>query len=162
VAERRALAAGAQVVGGTPGRCATTSSAATCAPGGARVVLDEADEMLDMGFREELEAILEAAAGRSGARCCSPRRCRAPSRRSPSGTSATRSASRRGRGRAAPRHRVPRAADRAARDGAGGGERAPLLRRPRTLVFCRTRAAVARLHGNLAERGFSAVALSAS
>ena len=30
----------------------------------------------------------------------------------------------------------------------------------RTLVFCRTRAAVSRLHGNLVERGFAAVALS--
>lgn len=60
--ERRALNRGVHIVVGTPGRLVDhirrgsldmeTLSA---------VVLDEADEMLNMGFREELEHILEAA-----------------------------------------------------------------------------------------------------
>ena len=39
------------------------------------VVLDEADEMLDMGFAEDIEAILPRCP-RSGRPCCSRRRCR--------------------------------------------------------------------------------------
>ena len=60
--ERRNLAQGAHIVVGTPGRLRdhiergslnmTTMQA---------VVLDEADEMLDLGFRDDLEFILEAA-----------------------------------------------------------------------------------------------------
>ncbi|MFC3173643.1 DEAD/DEAH box helicase [Novosphingobium bradum] len=59
--ERRALYQGTHIVVGTPGRLrdhlergALDLSALRCA------VLDEADEMLDMGFREELEEILDA------------------------------------------------------------------------------------------------------
>jgi ATP-dependent RNA helicase DeaD len=59
--ERRALFGGVHVVVGTPGRLvdhltrkSLDLSAIDC------VVLDEADEMLDMGFREELETILDA------------------------------------------------------------------------------------------------------
>ena len=36
-------------------------------------MLDEADEMLDLGFREDLEFILDADARPSAARCCSRR-----------------------------------------------------------------------------------------
>src|ERR687890_522644 len=61
VAERRALAAGAQVVVGTPGRMRDHIERGNLRADAVRVVvLDEADEMLDMGFREELEAILDA------------------------------------------------------------------------------------------------------
>ena len=59
--ERRALSHGTHIVVGTPGRLkdheergALDLSAVRCA------VLDEADEMLDMGFREDLEALLDA------------------------------------------------------------------------------------------------------
>jgi ATP-dependent RNA helicase DeaD len=59
--ERRNLSYGAHIVVGTPGRLrdhlergALDLSALRCA------VLDEADEMLDMGFREDLEQILDA------------------------------------------------------------------------------------------------------
>jgi ATP-dependent RNA helicase DeaD len=59
--ERRALSQGAHIVVGTPGRLrdhlergALDLSALKTA------VLDEADEMLDMGFREDLEGILDA------------------------------------------------------------------------------------------------------
>jgi ATP-dependent RNA helicase DeaD len=60
--EARALAEGAHVVVGTPGRLRDHLDRGTLELADLRVlVLDEADEMLDMGFREELEAILDAA-----------------------------------------------------------------------------------------------------
>jgi ATP-dependent RNA helicase DeaD len=60
--EARALADGAHVVVGTPGRLLDHLRRKTLDLGSVRaLVLDEADEMLDMGFREELEAILAAA-----------------------------------------------------------------------------------------------------
>ncbi len=60
--EARALAAGAHLVVGTPGRLLDHHRRHTLDLSALRaLVLDEADEMLDMGFREELEAILAAA-----------------------------------------------------------------------------------------------------
>lgn len=60
-AERRTLAAGATIVVGTPGRLRDhLERGALDLSALAAVVLDEADEMLDMGFREELEEILDA------------------------------------------------------------------------------------------------------
>ncbi|MFP6775077.1 MAG: DEAD/DEAH box helicase [Alphaproteobacteria bacterium] len=60
--ERRALQRGAHIVVGTPGRLrdhierhSLNTAALKC------VVLDEADEMLDLGFRDDLEYILDAA-----------------------------------------------------------------------------------------------------
>lgn len=59
--ERRALYAGAHVVVGTPGRLVDHLTRKSLDLSAVRVViLDEADEMLDMGFRDELEAILQA------------------------------------------------------------------------------------------------------
>ena len=61
-AERRALERGAHIVVGTPGRLRDhieRSSFDTTAL--KAVVLDEADEMLDLGFRDDLEFILSAA-----------------------------------------------------------------------------------------------------
>ncbi|HET8539006.1 MAG TPA: DEAD/DEAH box helicase [Anaeromyxobacter sp.] len=59
--EARALADGAHVVVGTPGRLRDHLERGNLDLSSlAAVVLDEADEMLDMGFREELEAILDA------------------------------------------------------------------------------------------------------
>ena len=50
----------------------TTSAAARCGLGELQtVVLDEADEMLDMGFAEDIEAILDADARRRARPCCS-------------------------------------------------------------------------------------------
>ena len=49
-----------------PAACATISSAATSTSRRCKVVvLDEADEMLDLGFREDLEFILDATPGRA-------------------------------------------------------------------------------------------------
>ena len=60
--EQRALMAGAHIVVGTPGRLKDHLERGNLDLRSLRVaVLDEADEMLDMGFREDLEAILDAA-----------------------------------------------------------------------------------------------------
>ena len=60
--ERRALDRGAHIVVGTPGRLRDHIERGSLDTGAFRVVvLDEADEMLDLGFRDDLEYILEAA-----------------------------------------------------------------------------------------------------
>lgn len=59
--ERRALAQGAHMVVGTPGRLRDHLERGALDLSALKaVVLDEADEMLDMGFREDLEEILDA------------------------------------------------------------------------------------------------------
>lgn len=61
-AERRALERGAHIVVGTPGRiCDHIRRGALDLSALSVVVLDEADEMLDLGFREDLEFILQSA-----------------------------------------------------------------------------------------------------
>ena len=60
--ERRTLDRGAHIVVGTPGRLGDHIARGSFNTTGLKaVVLDEADEMLDLGFREELEFILDAA-----------------------------------------------------------------------------------------------------
>ncbi|QLF70828.1 DEAD/DEAH box helicase [Peteryoungia desertarenae] len=60
--ERRALERGAHIVVGTPGRLRDHITRGALDLSQLRaVVLDEADEMLDLGFREDLEFILEAS-----------------------------------------------------------------------------------------------------
>ncbi|AFL48670.1 ATP-dependent RNA helicase DeaD [Sinorhizobium fredii] len=60
--ERRALERGAHIVVGTPGRLCDHIRRDSLDTSALRaVVLDEADEMLDLGFREDLEFILEAS-----------------------------------------------------------------------------------------------------
>ncbi|MFA7441093.1 MAG: DEAD/DEAH box helicase [Sphingomonadaceae bacterium] len=59
--ERRALRSGAHIVVGTPGRLRDHLERGVLDLSALKaVVLDEADEMLDMGFREDLEQILDA------------------------------------------------------------------------------------------------------
>lgn len=61
--ERRALNHGAHIVVGTPGRLRDHLERGALDLSALRVaVLDEADEMLDMGFRDDLEEILDATA----------------------------------------------------------------------------------------------------
>jgi ATP-dependent RNA helicase DeaD len=55
------------VVVGTPGRMADHLRQETLEPGADVLVLDEADRMLDLGFREELDQIVSAA-GEEGSR----------------------------------------------------------------------------------------------
>jgi ATP-dependent RNA helicase DeaD len=159
--ERRTLHAGAQIVVGTPGRLRDHLECGALNLGSLRVaVLDEADEMLDMGFREDLEEILDAT----------------PEARRTMLFSAT-----------MPKP-IVQLAKRYQRDALRvttlGEERghgdinyqavtvAPadienavvnLLRfhdAPTAMLFCATRDSVRHLHANLVERGFSAVALS--
>ena len=60
--ERRALERGAHIVVGTPGRLRDHIERGSLDLSGIQaVVLDEADEMLDLGFAEDLEFILAAA-----------------------------------------------------------------------------------------------------
>jgi len=60
--EKRALDRGAHIVVGTPGRLRDHIERKSLDLSGLRAaVLDEADEMLDLGFREDLEFILGAA-----------------------------------------------------------------------------------------------------
>lgn len=60
--EKRALDRGAHIVVGTPGRLRDHIERGSLDLTGLRAaVLDEADEMLDLGFREDLEFILQSA-----------------------------------------------------------------------------------------------------
>ncbi|THH34369.1 DEAD/DEAH box helicase [Aliishimia ponticola] len=60
--ERRALERGAHIVVGTPGRLRDHIQRGSLDMSGLRaIVLDEADEMLDLGFREDLEFMLAEA-----------------------------------------------------------------------------------------------------
>ena len=60
--EQRALQGGCHIVVGTPGRLKDHLERGNLDLSALRVVvLDEADEMLDMGFREDLEEILDSA-----------------------------------------------------------------------------------------------------
>lgn len=62
----KALKRGAQIVVGTPGRVIDHLKRGTLKLDTLRmVVLDEADEMLNMGFREDLEEILSYSSGKS-------------------------------------------------------------------------------------------------
>ncbi|SNB62416.1 ATP-dependent RNA helicase DeaD [Arboricoccus pini] len=159
--EHRALAAGAHIVVGTPGRIRDHLERGKLDTSALRVVvLDEADEMLDLGFREDLEFILEGT----------------PASRRTLLFSATlarniitltkryqRDALRidtldRGQPHADIDYRavdvLPAETDAAIVN---------VLRfyeSPASLVFCATREAVRRLHMTLLDRGFSAVALS--
>ena len=160
-AEQKVLAAGCHIVVGTPGRLRDHLERGRLNLASLRAaVLDEADEMLDLGFREDLEFILDATP---------------PERRTLlfSATIAKEIAS------LARRYQSD-----ALRIDAGGGrephgdieyravtmaphdaERAAVnvlryFESRASLVFCATREGVRRLHGRLIERGFDAVALS--
>jgi ATP-dependent RNA helicase DeaD len=159
--ERRQLAAGAQIVVGTPGRLRDHLERGNLRVANLKtVVLDEADEMLDLGFREDLEFILETT----------------PHERRTLMFSATLP-----RGIVALAKRYQRDA---LRIDVSGAERAHedieyrairvapgdvghavvnllrLFEAPSALVFCNTRDAVRRLEATLSERGFSTVSLS--
>jgi ATP-dependent RNA helicase DeaD len=159
--ERRELAAGAHIVIGTPGRLRDHLERGALDVSKLKaVVLDEADEMLDLGFREDLEFILETT----------------PKERRTLLFSATMP-----KAIATLARRYQRDAMRIEVAGGESGHAdieykairvAPneiesvvvnLLRvadAPSALVFCNTREAVRHLHATLQERGFSAVLLS--
>jgi ATP-dependent RNA helicase DeaD len=159
--EQRMLRQGAHIVVGTPGRLRDHLERGNLVTTEMRaVVLDEADEMLDLGFREDLECILGAMP--------ETRRTLLFSATIPKGIAvlakrfqrdavriATTSATEAHgdieyRGLQIAPHEVERAVVNVLRYFEANG----------ALVFCSTRDAVRRLHGNLLERGFAVVALS--
>jgi ATP-dependent RNA helicase DeaD len=160
-AERRELARGAHIVVGTPGRLrdhlerrALKVSALKAA------VLDEADEMLDMGFREDLQFILETTPAE--------RRTLLFSATLPKAIVTLATHYQKDALRIATRSDTVGHADieyRAIRIAGNKIERAVvnLLRfmdPPSALVFCNTRNAVRHMEAQLTERGFACVALS--
>lgn len=160
-AEARRLAQGAHIVVGTPGRLRDhLERGALDATALRAVVLDEADEMLDMGFREDLEAILDATPAQRRTLLFSatlPAAITAMARRYQK--DAWRIALAAGaRGHADIEHRVVRVAPTETEHAVVN-----LLRyydSPTAMVFCATREAVRHLQASLQERGFGVVALS--
>jgi ATP-dependent RNA helicase DeaD len=159
--EQRELAAGAHIVVGTPGRlCDHLRRGRLDVSQLKAVVLDEADEMLDLGFREDMEFILKTTPD--------SRRTLLFSATLPRGIVAL------ARQYQRQAFRVEVAGDegghadieyRAIRIAAGDVEPAVVnvlrfFESPGTLVFCNTRQAVRHLQATLLERGFSVVALS--
>ncbi|HWH22764.1 MAG TPA: DEAD/DEAH box helicase, partial [Allosphingosinicella sp.] len=159
--ERRALSQGAHIVVGTPGRLRDHLERGALDLSALRVaVLDEADEMLDMGFREDLEEILDATP--EGRRtllfsATMPKPIVALARRyQRDALRISTIGEERGHGDIAYQAMAVAPAD---------IENAVvnLLRlheAESALLFCATRENVRRLHSSLIERGFSAVALS--
>jgi len=159
--EQRALADGAHIVVGTPGRIRDHLERGYLNLSELSVVvLDEADEMLDLGFREELEFILEAAPeGRRtllfsatiarGIALLARRFQRDAVRIDTTSHSEPHRDIEYRILRVAP-HDIDRAIVNVLR----------FFEAPGALVFCSTREAVRRLHGFLRDRGFSVVGLS--
>jgi ATP-dependent RNA helicase DeaD len=159
--ERRALSHGTHIVVGTPGRLRDhLERGALDLSNLAAVVLDEADEMLDMGFREDLEEILDATPSERRTLLFSatmPRPIVSLAKRYQRDAFqiSTMSAD---RGHGDISYQVVTVAPSDIENACVN-----LLRfhEPDTaILFCATREAVNRLHASLVERGFAAVALS--
>lgn len=159
--ERRTLYQGTHIVVGTPGRLRDHLERGALDLATLRfAVLDEADEMLDMGFRDDLEEILDATPG--------GRRTMLFSATLPKPIVAL-----------AKRYQTDALRISTVEDGQGHGDIAyqavtvspadienavvNLLRyheAETAMLFCATRDNVRHLHATLVERGFAAVALS--
>jgi ATP-dependent RNA helicase DeaD len=159
--ERRALGHGAQIVVGTPGRLRDHLERGALDLSKLQVaVLDEADEMLDMGFREDLEEILDATPAQRRTLLFSatmPRPIVALAKRyQKDALRISTVGDERGHGDIAYQAMVVAPAD----IEHGVVNLLRLHEAESALLFCATRENVRRLHSSLAERGFSAVALS--
>jgi ATP-dependent RNA helicase DeaD len=159
--EQHFLRNGVHIVVGTPGRlCDHLERGALTLAKIEAVVLDEADEMLDMGFREDLERLLGAAPAERRTLMFS---ATIPKDIATLAKKFQKNALRVATATEHERHRdieyiavpiIPRERDLAVVN---------LLRyhdAPGALVFCATRDGVTRLAANLSERGFSVAALS--
>ncbi|MBP0614684.1 DEAD/DEAH box helicase [Jiella mangrovi] len=160
-AERRKLDRGADIVVGTPGRLRDHLERGALKIGALKaLVLDEADEMLNLGFREDLEFLLEATPAERRTLLFSatlPKTIMAMAKRYQ---------------RSAQRIEVAKGASghvdieyRAIRIAPNEVEHAivNVLREaesPSAIVFCNTRESVRHLSSGLLERGFSVVTLS--
>lgn len=159
--ERRALSHGAHIVVGTPGRLRDHLERGALDLSALRsVVLDEADEMLDMGFREDLEELLDATP--EGRRtllfsATMPKPIEALAKRYQRNSLRISTVGEdRGHGDIAYRAVAVAPAEIEAAV-------VNLLRyheAETAMLFCATRDNVRRLHATLVERGFTAVALS--
>ena len=161
VRERRALENGAHIVVGTPGRLRDHLERGALDLSSLKVVvLDEADEMLDMGFREELEEILDGAPETRRTLLFSATLAKpivALARRY------QRDALRISTVESSPGHGDISYQAVTVRPTDVEHAVVNLLRfheAETAILFCATREAVRRLHGSLSERGFTAVALS--
>ena len=159
--EQRELAAGAHIVVGTPGRlCDHLRRNRLDISELKAVVLDEADEMLDLGFREDMEIILETTP--------ETRRTLLFSATLPRVIVALAKEYQREAFRIEVGGDEGGHADidyRAIRIAPGDVDHAVVntlrfFESPSALVFCNTREAVRHLQATLSERGFSVVALS--
>ena len=160
-AEQRVLARGCHIVVGTPGRLRDHLERGVLQIANLRaLVLDEADEMLDLGFREDLEFILEATPAQRRTLLFSatlPKPIVTMAKRFQ--RDAVRIAVEAGeQGHADIEHRAVRVAPNEVEHAVVN-----LLRfydSQTAMVFCNTRDSVSHLAAVLTERGFSAVALS--
>jgi ATP-dependent RNA helicase DeaD len=159
--EQRALMAGAHIVVGTPGRLKDHLERGNLDLRDLRVVvLDEADEMLDMGFREDLEEILDAAPAERRTLLFSAtiaREIATLARRYQRDALRIDTVN-----RAEPHADIEYRAVRVAPNDIQHGV-VNLLRyfeSPGALVFCNTRDGVRQMHAALRERGFAVVGLS--
>ncbi|MGR3630900.1 MAG: DEAD/DEAH box helicase [Limimaricola soesokkakensis] len=159
--ERRALDRGAHIVVATPGRLADYVRRGAIDLSDIRaVVLDEADEMLDLGFREDLEFILSA--------CPETRRTLLFSATVPPAIAKLAQDFQNDAERVVVATKGGQHADIAykALQVAQGDEEAAIINTLRhqdatnAIVFANTRATVARLTARLSNRGFSVVSLS--
>lgn len=160
-AEKHLLRAGCHVVVGTPGRLRDHLERSNLVVSGLKaVVLDEADEMLDLGFREDLEFILETTPkGRRTLMFSAtlPRDIIGLAKKYQNDAfriEATGAA----RAHADIEYRAMRIAPQDPVHAVVNVVR--FVDSPATLVFCNTRDGVRHLHATLIERGFSAVSLS--
>lgn len=160
-AERRTLAQGTHIVVGTPGRLRDHLERGGLDASALRaVVLDEADEMLDMGFREDLEAILDEVPAERRTLLFSatlPREITDMAKRYQ--RDAWRISLAAGaHGHADIEHKAIRVAPTEIEHAVVNTLR--YFDAPTAMVFCGTREAVRHLQSGLLERGFGVVALS--
>ncbi|MDB5444556.1 MAG: superfamily and helicase [Phenylobacterium sp.] len=159
--EQRALAAGTHLVVGTPGRLRDHLERGNLDLSALKVVvLDEADEMLDLGFREDLEEILDSTPVERRTLLFSAtiaKEIAALARRYQ--RDAVRiDTTRRDEAHGDIEYRAVRVAPNEVENAVVNVLR--YFESPGALVFCATRERVRHLYGALRERGFAAVALS--
>ncbi|GGF53763.1 DEAD/DEAH box helicase [Azorhizobium oxalatiphilum] len=161
IKEKRQLMDGAHIVVGTPGRLRDHLERGRLDISAlAAVVLDEADEMLDLGFREDLEFILEATPEEKQTLLFSatmPRDIANLARRYQRDALRIEVAGKKV-GHADIEYRAVRVSPREIEHSVVNLLR--FFEAPGAIVFCNTREAVRHLTATLQERGFSAVALS--
>ena len=160
-AERRKLSDGVHIVVGTPGRLRDHIERGGLDLSQLKaIVLDEADEMLDLGFREDLEFILEATPPERRTLLFSatmPRGIANLARRYQNDALRIEVLNREG-GHADIEYRVMRVAPKETEHAVVNILR--FVGAETALVFCNTREAVRHLQATLQERGFSVVLLS--